>query len=238
LHTVPTDALVLVFKFSDRCKIQCYEKDEKKSMNKFQRERGNYVKKIKYVSFYLTRIIYCIMFLIKIHNKIIGRYFMSKKVTISVPDDLSEKMEKWRDHFNFSQVFQDAISSLIQKKEEFQKRLKGDHDMDAIVERLKREKSETEKNYFDDGKKDGLEWAKAAHYSDLQSAIGWEFNKGDDPRQCPDSDIADYFSEIIDEDPILHCEDYDNYANDALVSFIAGWKEGVEEFWNEIADKI
>ena len=47
---------------------------------------------------------------------------MVKRITVSVPDELHEKMEKWRSNFNFSKVFQNAVSGAIQKKEDFEKR--------------------------------------------------------------------------------------------------------------------
>ena len=71
---------------------------------------------------------------------------MSKKITVSVPDDLHLKMNEWRESFNFSKFFQKAVSTMIQSKEEFQKRLRSNIDMTAIAERLRREKlaSQTE----------------------------------------------------------------------------------------------
>jgi len=44
---------------------------------------------------------------------------MAKKITISVPDDLYEKMTEWKSSLNFSKVFQNAISVMIQKKRNF-----------------------------------------------------------------------------------------------------------------------
>jgi predicted CopG family antitoxin len=50
---------------------------------------------------------------------------MSPNVTLSFPDDLYEKIEKWKDSLNLSEVFRIAISKEIKRKEVFQKRLKG-----------------------------------------------------------------------------------------------------------------
>ena len=33
---------------------------------------------------------------------------MAKKVTVSIPDMLHKEMEKWRETFNLSKMFQDA----------------------------------------------------------------------------------------------------------------------------------
>ena len=90
---------------------------------------------------------------------------MAKKVTISIPDMLHEKLEKWRESFNLSKMFQDAVTEAIQRKEEFQKRIREDLDLSQIVDRLRREKLQSEGNYYQSGKSDGLHWAKTAHYS-------------------------------------------------------------------------
>ena len=45
---------------------------------------------------------------------------MTQKVTLSIPDMLHEKLNKWRESFNLSKMFQDALLDAIQKKEEFQ----------------------------------------------------------------------------------------------------------------------
>lgn len=46
---------------------------------------------------------------------------MARKVTVSIPDLLYEKMERWRRSFNLSKMFQDAVAEAIQKKRTFRK---------------------------------------------------------------------------------------------------------------------
>ncbi|MCK7514273.1 MAG: hypothetical protein MZV70_66480 [Desulfobacterales bacterium] len=89
---------------------------------------------------------------------------MAKKITISVPDDLYEKMTEWKSSLNFSRVFQNAISGMIQKKEALTSKLRKEIDFSSIVARLKKEKIEFEFNITEWGKKDALEWCKTAHY--------------------------------------------------------------------------
>ena len=176
---------------------------------------------------------------------------MTKKITISVSDRLHEKMMKWKNFFNFSKVFQSAISELIQRKEDFQKRLKGDEKMTEIIERLKREKAEAENEWFDQGKNDGLEFAKRSSYEDLKYALNIETIKeiskkealiGCDPTQ--DEILGDYFSDIFETYDQLGFEkqSYSNYVGDIPNNFYieweAGWKEGIQEFWDEVKDKI
>jgi predicted CopG family antitoxin len=166
---------------------------------------------------------------------------MTKKITISVPDDLYAKMDKWKKSFNFSGVFQDAIRERIQRKEDFQKRLESGFDREATIRRLRREKLELEGDYFSMGKEAGIEWAKSAHYGDLQFALGWDPNPGEDPRRLGRKGmehLEEYFSDMIENDELMAFEDNRHLTNQYLERFLKGWKEGVEVFWNDIKDLV
>lgn len=162
---------------------------------------------------------------------------MSKKVTLSVPDELYEKMKAWKSSMNFSQVFQSAISGMLRKKEELASKIKEEMDLSAIIERLKKEKIEHEFNLLELGKQDGLEWSKTAHYRELQFALAWDPNK----TPQPDDVLKDYFAQMFESyrqriavsgrmaQDLWHC---------FSEKYIRGWKEGVELFWNEVKDKL
>ena len=139
--------------------------------------------------------------------------------------------------------------------------------MSDFIERLKREKAEaeaeaeakaeeredTEKEWFDTGKKDGREFVKNASYKDLQYALDWEIQKElrtshipsvvkpyIDPRE--DDFLGDYFSGIVEKYDQLKFERSESTGliniNNYYIEWEAGWKEGVKEVWNEIKDKI
>ena len=158
---------------------------------------------------------------------------MTKKITISVSDELHEKMMEWKDSFNFSQVFQNAISGLIQKKEDFQKRLKGDENMTAIIERLKKEKGESEHEWFEIGKDKGLQWAKLAHWDELMLIIDMEGNEIPIEKLTEiESANEDWFDdEVFNLYPLFK-------GTKAYGIFEAGFIDGVVEFYDEIKDKI
>ena len=118
---------------------------------------------------------------------------MSKKITVSVPDDLHLKMNEWRESFNFSKIFQKAVSTMIQRKEEFQKRLRSNIDMAAIAERLRREKLESQTESSELGRKEGVKWARSAHYKELQYALEW-LPQGNPQR---DEVMGDYFTDLF-----------------------------------------
>ena len=160
---------------------------------------------------------------------------MSKKITVSVPDDLHLKMNEWRESFNFSKIFQKAVSTMIQSKEEFQKRLRSNIDMAAIAERLRQEKLASQTESSELGKKEGVKWARSAHYKELQYALIWL------PEENPQRNevMGDYFTDLFAARQELHriAPESNNESSEFIRSFLSGWKEGVEAFWNEIKDK-
>ncbi len=157
---------------------------------------------------------------------------MAKKVTISIPDMLHEQLEKWRESFNLSKMFQDAVSEAIQRKEDFQKRIREDLDLGQIIERLRREKMQSQGNFVETGKNDGILWAKTAHYDHLQYALHWnEFQSaGKDPI------LGQYFSDIF---RLNHLLDHNTYpSSEYVLNYLKGWKQGIEYFWAEIKEKL
>lgn len=157
---------------------------------------------------------------------------MAKKVTVSIPDMLHEKMEKWRESFNLSKMFQDAVTEAIQKKEDFQKRIREDLDLSQIVERLRNEKMQSEGNFYEAGKHDGVTWAKSAHYDDLVYALGWDDYKS----ATSDEQLGHYFSERQRRNRMMAMSP--EGGNEFFVAYLKGWKCGVEQFWKEIRDKL
>jgi len=161
---------------------------------------------------------------------------MSKKITVSVPDELHQKMTEWRESFNFSKIFQKAVSTMIQRKEELQKRMRSNMDMAAIAERLRREKLESQTESSELGRKEGARWARSAHYKELQYALGW--HPDTQPRR--DEILGGYFTDLFAADQELKriAPEGDKESNEFIRTFLSGWKEGVEVFWNEIKDKL
>lgn len=157
---------------------------------------------------------------------------MAKKVTVSIPDMLHEKMEKWRESFNLSKMFQDAVMEAIQKKEDFQRRIREDLDLHEIIERLRREKASSEEDFFDSGRRDGLLWARSAHYNDLIYALDWN----DIDNAVKDEILGGFFLEKSRNTtfPELHPGE----PGESFRVYVKGWKNGVEQFWNEIREKL
>lgn len=157
---------------------------------------------------------------------------MARKVTVSIPDILYEKMERWRRSFNLSKMFQDAVSEAIQKKEDFQRRIQEDLDLGEVIERLRREKAQSEGNFYDSGKRDGVVWGKSAGYDDIMYALSWS-----DIEKAPfDRVLGTFFMEKIESNRLMDLQN--DTINEYARIYIEGWKKGLEEFWDEIKSKL
>jgi Arc/MetJ-type ribon-helix-helix transcriptional regulator len=157
---------------------------------------------------------------------------MAKRVTVSIPDMLHEKMEKWRESFNLSKMFQDAVMEAIQKKEDFQKRIREDLDLQDIIGRLRQEKARSEGDSFESGRQDGLLWARSAHYDDLMYAVTWT----DYDIAVKDLILGGFFRDRLKDRQLLKANAEGD--GESFLIYVKGWKNGIEQFWNEIRDKL
>lgn len=157
---------------------------------------------------------------------------MAQKVTLSIPDLLHEKLEQWRNSFNLSKMFQDALTEAIQKKEEFQRRFTEDFDMADVVKRLRQEKLLWEKKFYKLGKIEGLKWAKTAHYGDLLYVLQFE----DAYKLISDQKMNEYFDKLYSSTGLAEYSDSGSVDHEQM--FLNGWKNGVQDLWDHVKEKI
>lgn len=86
---------------------------------------------------------------------------MAKKITISVPDDLHNEMKEWRETFNLSKIFQDALQKEIAKKILFRLKIEEKKTPGEIFEAGD---FDTPEEQFATGKEMGFSYAKNAPY--------------------------------------------------------------------------
>ncbi|MCG8642417.1 MAG: hypothetical protein MI862_22010 [Desulfobacterales bacterium] len=161
---------------------------------------------------------------------------MTQKITLSIPDMLHERLTEWRSSFNFSKLFQDALTEAIEKKENFQNRLSNDMDMGEIIKRLRREKLTWGKKHFEIGKKEALGWARTAKYEALLYVTSFEryYDIIFDPQMIHYFKQAYQTAGLVpypEAGPAEQLPDHDK-------KFIDGWFNGLHEFWDQVKDKI
>lgn len=157
---------------------------------------------------------------------------MARKITLSIPDMLHEKMEDWRQSFNLSKMFQDALTEAIHKKEEFQRRLQEDQNMSDIIERLRKEKKQSEGSFFETGKLKGVQWAKHAHYDDLIHVV----DTGSPGELLQTGPAASELSALLEKEQFNEAP-WAKLDRSARL-LMEGWHRGVMDFWTEIKEKL
>ena len=157
---------------------------------------------------------------------------MSQKITLSIPDLLHEKLEEWRASFNLSKMFQEALTEAIQKKEELQKRFTEEFDISDVVKRLRREKQDLEKRFYNAGRTEGLNWARSARYHDLLYVLRTidPYQLISDPRMNP------YFETLYQSSELAQYTNPDTVAHEQ--AFMQGWLQGVKTLWDQVKEEL
>lgn len=157
---------------------------------------------------------------------------MAKKITLTVNESLSKKIDEWRSSFNLSRLFQDAVTEAIKKKEEFHRMLSGKDNLPQIVERLKAEKRGWLIKARAAGEKDGSAWAGSAHYEDLTAEVAAA------SEDCATPTDAERHSSEAWERRLGPTGIDEGERNAARKAYRDGWREGVRGFWDLVKDQL
>jgi hypothetical protein len=178
---------------------------------------------------------------------------MSKKVSITMSDELFERLSKVRDNFNISKICQESLEKEI-TIEELSKKTGDDT---AIIERLKLQKDQSKLNSRQQGQQDGIVLAKFMSYVQLKAFVSFKvlfyYEKEDDFEGGETvKSLINYITLDLSEE-----EEKFNYGNgnepltlfeifeNNLVSFkinirqyFIGFVNGVVSFYEGIKEKI
>ena len=163
---------------------------------------------------------------------------MAQKITLSIPDLLHEKLTEWRSSFNFSKIFQEALTEAIQKKEELQRRFSEELDMPDIIRRLQAEKLAWENKYYRSGKAEGLRWSRSAPYEALVHVVHIKdtYDSENTYDLTRHKDYQPYFRQIYETHELGRYTA--ETGADHEQKFMDGWLDGVLTFWNEVKEQI
>lgn len=136
------------------------------------------------------------------------------RLNITVPDELYQRVERWRDRLNLSRICQDAIARELDKLEQIPDEVRGMHE---ALNRLGQEKAKADRSCFRKGVHDGLEWARGAEYSLLKR---WgELN----------DDGA--IEEALRGPAAQSAKTHQNLDSGDTRPYADGWLAGVQQFW-------
>lgn len=141
---------------------------------------------------------------------------LAERITITIPNDLHERLQAVKDALNVSRVCQEGLEAAIRIEE--LKREKSPN-MDTLIERLRIEKEQ-----------DVAEWKEQGIVKGKDDALNLSYNefKNLETKQS----IADNWTYWIEED---YFEDMEAVDKDA---FFQGWLEGVLSVWDEVKESL
>lgn len=170
---------------------------------------------------------------------------MAQRINISIPDELHAELEKWREILNVSGICQEALRKEVARLEAV---ATTNEDIDAVVQRLRAEKDEWERQWYEVGAQLGYEWGRRARYQRLLEAVGHAapedvvgfltgFSEGD-------LMTLDQVEKALDVYPSIR-----HVLTDEVAGFVRlreynearlreGWKKGVTDFWNQVKDAL
>lgn len=141
------------------------------------------------------------------------------KVTISVPDELHRSLERFRERLKISKICQDALAKEIAKLEQLPR---GALELEELVERLRHEKADADRQWFAQGVTDGISWTRGASYPELLAAADTDRALGKEGRSAVRAGMKRYQA-----DPGFDEE-----------SYVAGWRTAAAEVWARVKETV
>ncbi len=150
---------------------------------------------------------------------------MTKRLTITIPDELAAEIEALKNRENLSKICRSALQKEIEKYKRIASTI---GDKKAIIQRLRDERDQLLRNYYDEGYKSGLEDAENLEYSDfifLERGLG----------KINEDTFFDKFGAILDE----YYRNYEEADPDfQRGSFVSGWVDGVNSFFKAVKEEL
>jgi len=164
---------------------------------------------------------------------------MAKKITISVPDELHQKIQENKDGFKVSKVCQRALEEVVNLAT-----LCDERDIEALKKRLEQERKEIFKGYWDEGINDGTSDAFKFNYMDFHKCIDY-FKEDNGDCQLKWAAFEYFSSEAYREKygsieagelfiPLNGENNDDRFYADATDMYFTGWCLGVQTVFDQV----
>lgn len=168
---------------------------------------------------------------------------MATQLTITIPDDLAEKLEYFKASVIPSNVCRDALLAAVSEREEIRQHMTHGEPIRNVVERMRGERLALGVSYYKDGVKAGIKWGKGRRYQDLKAAVIL-LCRFPDPHElwddlaktpCAISEAFHRASRVYDNDrrvPLFE-EEIEEPTAEGL-AWLHGFSDGVIETWEQI----
>ena len=157
---------------------------------------------------------------------------MVQRITITIPNSLHTRLQGVKENLNVSAVCQKAIEYAVQLEETKMAALSK---KEKVIERLRVERQKSEEEWFDCGKVDGLKDAENLSYDEFQQL--WDLYQS--KHELEMHGLCLQFHQFPEDFHELLHERMNGYSpKPTEESYLAGWIDGVTDFWDQIKDEI
>jgi hypothetical protein len=158
---------------------------------------------------------------------------MSQRINISVPDDLYQKMQSFKDSLNVSKICQDAIRREIMLKELREETVS---DIDKLAASFQKERKVYGHGFWEEGFKDGT---KDAFKTDFQWMYTiWTHRDAESDDKLFEMGASKETTEKVQneefETDLGFFIDFDHIAD----LYYSGWVEGFLDVWGRVSKKL
>ena len=161
---------------------------------------------------------------------------MTQRISVTLPDDLSARLDAVKGAFNVSGVCQEALEREVSRQELM---AQEGGELAVTIKRLRAEKRKYDECYEDVGYQEGYRDAQRLSYDELVELVDAHTVAKSEPSLDPWSPDIVYnlnlWAERLEQNVKDQEREDPRFSRDA---FVYGWLQGVMALWDKVKDKI
>jgi post-segregation antitoxin (ccd killing protein) len=158
---------------------------------------------------------------------------MSQRINISVPDDLYEKMQAFKDRLNISKLCQNAILKAV-KLEELRSQTK--EEIDKLAVSFNKEREEYGQKFKEEGFKDGTRDGFSCDFQWMYTI--WTHRDAETPEKLCEMGSTEKTREKVETEHLETDLDFFICFDHVKDLYFKGWLEGFLDVWDRVAKKM
>lgn len=158
---------------------------------------------------------------------------MSQRINISVPDELFEKMQAYKDRLNVSKLCQNAIQRAVAIEEQ-RDRTNGDIDRLAIA--FERERMQYGQAFREEGFRDGTNDGLACDFQWMYTI--WTHRDAEPPEKLFEMAATKETTEKVQNEQLETDLDFFICFDHVKDLYFKGWLDGFLDVWDRVAEKM
>jgi len=158
---------------------------------------------------------------------------MSQRINISVPDELYEKMQAYKDRLNVSRLCQKAIQRAV-TIEEHRDLTSGDIDRLAIA--FEKERGQCGQGFREEGFRDGTKDGLACDFQWMYTI--WIHRDAEPPEKLFEMAATKETTEKVQNEQLETDLDFFICFDHVKDLYFKGWLEGFLDVWERVAEKM